>query len=108
MRVCTRPHWAPSARGDDPRAFCHRLCLAAFAECIVRGETGQMVEPDDVDRPAVALGNLLGDPLARAAMGMLARAWVHSKLPLAKQLGSLLQVIALTVASHWPATAASA
>jgi len=77
-------------------------------EWIVPGQTGQVVEPGDVDGLAVALGNLLNNPSAWAATGARASAWVLSTLTLEKQLESLLQVIALTVASHCLATAASA
>ncbi len=47
--------------------------VGAIPEMIVDGETGFVVQPDDLDGITDRIGRLLTDPVARAAMGSAAR-----------------------------------
>lgn len=57
--------------------------VGGTAECVVEGETALLVEPQDVDGLAAAVGGLLAAPERRRAMGERARRWVDERFLLA-------------------------
>ena len=49
----------------------------ALSEMVIEGETGHTFAPEDADDLAAVAERLLGDPVARAALGERGRAWVR-------------------------------
>jgi colanic acid/amylovoran biosynthesis glycosyltransferase len=67
-------------------------------EMVVDGETGLLVDPDDIPALAEALDRLLSDPRRRAAMGMAGRRLAEERFDLRMQARRLLEVFGCSAA----------
>ena len=66
--------------------------VGAFPELVVEGETGRLVAPGDVDAMVAALGPLMADAGARAAMGGAARRHVVDHFTLEAEATAIIAV----------------
>lgn len=63
--------------------------LPGIAELVIDGETGVLIEPDNVPELASAIGRLADDPQLRTNMGELGRVVVHERFHMAQGIERL-------------------
>jgi glycosyltransferase involved in cell wall biosynthesis len=64
--------------------------VGGLPECVIDGETGLLVEPEDEAGLARAIVDLLRDPEQRQAMGQRAEGWIHSRFTMERITGQYL------------------
>jgi glycosyltransferase involved in cell wall biosynthesis len=70
------------------------------SEIVADGQTGWLVEPDDVDDLAAALGEAIGDPVERRRRGDLGQRVAFDRYGWAALAGRVADVLNVAVASH--------
>jgi glycosyltransferase involved in cell wall biosynthesis len=77
--------------------------VGGLPECVIEGETGLLVEPEDEAALARAVVDLLQDLARRQAMGQRAQGWVRSRFTMERIAGQYLEFYSEVLDARWAA-----